>query len=227
MKLILINLLLILFPILLIGQEFTVFGGLNKNRYFNREREERSHLLTLSGGQDFYVGMNISEVNFSGAKIDFAFSFERYSGSIYALGGGKMANTTTDIEISKQVINLSVYPINVRLLKKRLKLNFGAEASLLFWDQLEGAMTYSTVSPPETRVTEIDDHSDDIINPFSVRLLAGIQYKIAINDRLYLKPRYEISYGITNELAVINAKVSPCIQRFLFGVGWYLSRDRS
>jgi len=179
----------------LFSQNLELIGGINKNRFFDLEKET-GYTSDYFIDYGYMLKVGIDEIKTEYFPIGFTLGFEKYGGEFNALEASSGGGYRTIAMIDKSVFSVGFYPMCFRIIK-RIDLNIGAEYSLLMSESYSG--TYSS-----WKMGQITDYDLKLrYNNFSrnsyLGLLGRIAYDINLSDKLVLSPQYSCYFGLSGE----------------------------
>jgi hypothetical protein len=130
--------------------------------------------------------------------------------------GGLGGSSTTNAEVEKYALGLSIFPINIRILKE-LRLNFGGEFSYLINSDVIGTKSSWNMSSGGKKV-DLADGSVDIFKEFNFGIISRLEYNYKVYNHWYLTPEYNFYLGFTNEFDNIESNVYSFRHYFMLGI---------
>lgn len=175
----------------LFGQSLELFGGVNRTSFYNRV-EDDYFAASYQPGLGYSLGLGFDLKKTKAIYWRFTLSFENYNGEIFEKYIHKIQTSTESVDISKNCLNIGVYPLSFNI-KEKLKINFGFEFSYLL----------------------VDNSSRPVSAPVVIGLRSRLAYEINISDELSIQPQFHYYIGLTNE----TTKTASNSMRFYFLVG--------
>ena len=204
----LVTLLLLLITVTgnLQAQTIGLSCGLNRNRFFDTNREDNPHFSTnYTPGNGYSFALSISDLH-PDTIMPFRFSllFDHYKGHLFTTSGGLGGYSNTEAGVERSVISLAVYPVNFTFLK-HIELSAGVAASLKVNDITSGYRD-SRVGSQQYYMT-LENDSVQINNPFTWGATARIAYVFNTGHQWSVVPEYNFFIGLSDDLKNCNANI--------------------
>lgn len=181
----------------LFSQNIEIIGGLNKNSFYDFNKNEGHFTSTYSSGFGYSARIAIENIKADWLTLRFTLSYEKYSGEIEASDGGLGGGFTTVAEIDKSIISLGIFPLNFKI-KNKIDLNFGMEISRLINENFEGTNSGWIMEQP--------DWSYDLNNKYErfnsltyFGLRGRVAYDFNLSNTFVISPQYSYYLGLSNE----------------------------
>jgi len=180
------------------SQSVELYGGANNNKFYNFPYDDGiSQEYSSDSKWGYNFGIAYENLELKPLNIRLTLGFENYNGHITYTDWGHGYTATTNVEITKSVITLGFYPVNVRI-KKRLKFNFGLLLARLVNEQEKGTVTgWSATEGVFTR--EFNESNAGYSPVLHIGLSARFAYDIELNDIWYVSPQYSFYFGFMRE----------------------------
>jgi len=184
------------------AQSVELFGGLNKNFFYDNEGNEGHYRSKYSSGESYTFGLGIDSVKVDWLVLKFSLLFDNYRGKIEVSDGGLGSDETIKATIDKSVISFGIFPLNFRI-KKVIDLNFGFEISQLLYEKFSG--TYSSWSMGGTPYTnqyfnyDLNEKYNKLSSRTYFGFCANISYDFYLSKSIVISPKYSCYLGLSKE----------------------------
>ena len=216
MKAFLISTFFVLYSLLCCSQQIGFSGGYCQNHFHDFHKDE-GHLMTdYEEGSGYSFNINLDNVHLDTLLFRFSFNFTKYDGSIMTTDGGLGGSSTTNADVEKYALGLSIFPINIKIFKE-LRLNFGGEFSYLVNSKVHGTKSAWNMASGGNNI-DLEDGSVDIFKEFNFGIISRLGYNIKLLKYWYIVPEYNFYLGLTNEFDNIESNVSSFRHYFMLGV---------
>jgi hypothetical protein len=197
------------------GQKVELFGGQNKNTFFNFAQASGHFNSSYDSGSGFFVGIGVDSVKVDWMTMRFALQFEKYSGKLEASDGGLGGGNSTHASIDKSIITLGLFPLNFRILKK-IDLNFGFEISRLIDESFNGTISGWLMGQPNWSENLQDKYSRfSSLTNFGIK--SRISYDFLLTHSIFISPQFSFYYGLSREFDEFPTETKS--RRYSFGLG--------
>lgn len=201
------------------SQELEFLGGMNRNIYFDYEEEtprftseyEKGNGIHFSFG---FVGKEPGEREF---PWNVYLSYDLYNGKIYTGGGGLGSFSSAKIKVKKEMIGVAIYLLNIKLFKKKFRINLGPELSFLINNRVEGSR-FSTNILGENKYEEFTEDSKDAFYESRLSVNVKFKYEFQLSETLKIAPQYNFNYGLFREFKDFSVPITNKLHRFSIGV---------
>lgn len=195
---VLIILLICISSLTLYSQSIEVYGGVNRNLFYGQKDKNYSYFTAdYQAGNGFTGGIGIDSLFINRFRIRFTLQFDRYNGSFEAeSNSGKAFYHRAAGEVEKSIVSLGFFPLNFTI-KKKIDLNFGAEASAFLSESVTGTGFFEYLLEAPVSY-DLATHYDK----FSTRACYGLKGRIAYPlafSKVILIPQYSFYYGLSSE----------------------------
>ncbi len=200
------------------GQKIELFGGQNKNTFYNSGQVSGHFNSSYNSGLGFIAGIGVDNIKVDWMTVRFTLQFENYSGELEASGGGLGGGNSTQVLIDKSVITLGIFPLNFRILK-RIDLNFGLEISGLVDESFSETTGGWLMGQPDWR-----DNLQDKYSRYSSLIYYGLRGKISydylLTQSIFISPQFSYYLGLSTEFNEFNEFPKQTkSMRYAFGIG--------
>lgn len=214
---VLIILLFCISSLTLYSQSIEIYGGVNRNMFYGQNHPEYSYFTAdYKAGNGFTAGIGIDSLHINRLRMRFTLQFDQYNGSFDAeSNSGKAIYHRAAGEVNKSVVSLGFFPLNFTV-KKKVDLNFGAEASALLSESVSGAGFYD-YSLGESLSYDLAEH----YNRYSTRAYYGLKGRIAYPlafSKVILIPQYSFYYGLSNEFEAFPKAIKSMHHSICLGI---------
>ncbi len=180
------------------SQNIEVIGGLNKNVFFDFQKNEGHFISNYVSDYDYVIRIGVEEIKVDWLTLRFTLSYDKYRGELKASDGGLGGGYATNVKIDKSIISLGVFPVNFEILD-RIDLNFGFELARLINDNFTGTSSGWIMNKPNWSYDLNEKY-----NRYSSKIYFGLRGRIAydfnISDKLVISPQYSYYWGgVSNE----------------------------
>jgi hypothetical protein len=179
------------------AQRLEVFGGWNKNNFINNDGVVERKVEKPGFGYGGGIGLDVKVVK--KATFGLVLKMDHYEGSFFARSGGLGAYRNVTASITKSVVALDAYPLNLLLLKERLRFGLGLEYNRRVSQKIEGEVyTYWKSSGDQTFAID-KAYTKKIEENNNIGFIARMSYDIKIADKWFIVPQYQFYLGLTTE----------------------------
>jgi hypothetical protein len=213
----------------LLGQTLELAGGVNYNSFFTVGHDDPLSTVGYKSRAGYRVLAGYTFPKRDKITLRITLGLENYSGAFKSTSSGHGGSSITDGIISKNVLSLGVFPVNVPVFGG-LFLSIGLEGSVLLNEKVSGwkyGISYSDTSGASSLLS-----LQDIEDIYSTRTTIGarinLSYEVAFGSRSTFSPHYSFYIGTRNELAQF--LISTYSMRHFFGLAYkrtFRSRKKS
>lgn len=196
-------LLSILFALLLsslFSQRFEVFGGINRNRFFDFREENPHQSSSYLPKNGYSFGFALDSLSVEKMRWRFSLQYDNYAGIFEVSSGGMGGSITTQGDVTKSILGIGIFPLNFRMIKKKIDASFGFLFSVLLDEKFTGTNGGWYTSTPSSNG---GSWSSDIKKGISSSSYFGFQgrfaYKIRISQKMHITPQYQFYFGFADE----------------------------
>ena len=186
------------------AQSFRYFAGVNTGRFYDTQQaldgthNEKAYTSQIGYG----LGVELEGLALDTLiKLRIALGFHNYGGSFYNRRGALGGSIEESGSLSKNVVALEVYPLNVRIYRK-LRLSAGMSVNAMLNHTLSGNK-HSTIGPEQTTLAL--NEINNFVKPINWGANAALGYELGIGDFL-IEPRYNYHIGLSNEFQLAGIK---------------------
>jgi hypothetical protein len=182
------------------SQIISVVSGLNYGRFYDTQIDEGHSYSTYNPQFGYTAGIEIRDISIKeNYKIGFALNFQNYGGDFFATDGGLGGSTSDDGEITKNILGVEFYPLNVNLIKN-LNTSLGVTFnSLVNYNLIGFHKWYYSGFPGSSGSTDLND-IEGVVKRFHWGINASVGYRFEFG-KIVFEPRYIFNLGISRELA--------------------------
>jgi hypothetical protein len=199
----------------LFGQKIELFGGQNKNTFFNSAQTSGHFNSSYNSGSGFFAGIGVDSVKVDWMTMRFTLQLEKYGGKLEASDGGLGGGNSTHASIDKSIITLGLFPLNFRILKK-IDLNLGLEISRLLDESFNGTIGGWMMGQPNWSENLQDKYSRfSSLSYFGIR--GKISYDFLLTHSIIISPQFSYYYGLSGEFDEFPTETKS--MRYSFGLG--------
>jgi len=185
---------LCLVPLSFSAQRVSAFGGMTRNIFFDHlSKKYGSYISSYNDATGFTAGLGIDSALVDWLTMRFTFQFEQYSGHLDVSEGNKSGGTRTKAAVTKSIVSLGVFPINIRILN-RIKVNLGFDISVLANDSFSGSESNWNYTGKATYYI-LQEHYSKFSAPLFLGLRGRIRYDIFVSEKICLTPHYGFYFG--------------------------------
>lgn len=172
----------------------------------------------LASPPGYSVELGIDSVCIDWMRIDLALNFEQYNANFKASTSGLPGGTITEVDITKTLLGLTLYPI--RFIKNNFRSQIGLEYSRLLDEQVSGYETTYLMGqkPTHIELNDLNNRYSSLIN-VGIRIKAG--YTFRIKNHFYIAPYYALFYSLSREYSEAPVRIKSI--RNSFGITSLLS----
>ncbi|MCD4795073.1 MAG: hypothetical protein K8R54_17715 [Bacteroidales bacterium] len=185
------------------AQDIEIFGGINKNYFFDFEKENPHFRSEYFSDYGYSLGLSISKLKFDSIPIRLSVIIDNYKGKLKITSGGLGYSQTTEAEVEKTTIGLLIYPLNLNILKNG-QINLGALFTYKINFKSSGNFTSWSIGDPyiyEEKLIKIKN------NDFIFGINGRASYDLKIMNNWYISPQYKFYIGLTNEFKDLQTNV--------------------
>jgi hypothetical protein len=200
----------------LFGQKIELFGGQNRNIFFDSGQASGHFNSSYNSGLGFIAGIGVDSVKVDWMTMQFRLQFEKYSGELKASDGGLGGGNSTQALIDKSIITLGLFPLNFRILKS-IDLNFGLEISRLLDEYFNGTTGGWMMGKPNWSENLQDKYSRfSSLTYFGIR--SRISYDFLLTQSIFISPQFSYYHGLSREFDEFPQQTRS--RRYSFGIGF-------
>jgi hypothetical protein len=189
------------------GQNLDLSVGISYENYFkvqdNREvypadfKHDIGYCMAITGTLFRIYGYPVnSSVRYDHYHVDL------YTGSDYTgLGGG----SSTRADISRSVIGLALYPLNISF-REKLHFSVGPEVGFKIHSKTDGKKAYWMMGQ-KGHTYHIENDSMKINKEFFAGISGSAAYFFPVNERIKISTHLRIYYGITDEFKNLQSQL--------------------
>ncbi|MBK7810372.1 MAG: hypothetical protein IPI50_03875 [Saprospiraceae bacterium] len=198
------------------SQQIGISAAFCTNQYFDLKKDDGHFLTQYKMGDGFGIQLNLENSNINAHPLSVSFNLTKYDGQIMTRDGGRAGSNNTRADVTKYIVGLSIFLINVKMLDE-LELNFGVNFNYLLFYNMAGEQLFQLGGRPD-RKYNLAERTVDILQEFNIGLQSRIGYNIRVYKNWYLVPEYNFYLGMTNEFNHIESFVKSYRQFFLLGL---------
>lgn len=198
------------------AQNIQGYAGINHNRFYDMVGDRGHYRSSYEPASGYSIGARYDYIHFNSLKLGFTLQMDEYSGDLIVADGGLGGGHTTDMSITKSIVSLGIFPLNIKILKV-IDVNFGLVASALTNESFSGKY-YGWISGGSPWSNDLDERNGN----YSKYFYAGLQGRIAYNIRLSyffsIVPQYLYYLGLTNELKYYTSDTKSRRHHLMIGI---------
>jgi len=198
------------------GQNIGFSGAYCANHYYDFKKNDGHFITEYKNGSGYSLNINLDSIILGKDQFRFSLHFLKYDGSIMTRDGGLAGGVSTKADITKYILGLTIFPININVWKE-LVINMGGDLNYLIYTNASGIKTEWGLGNP-TKIENLEDRTIDIYNEFNLGIVTRIGYNIKVYKHWYLVPEYNFYFGLTNEFNKVEANVKSVRQYFTLGL---------
>jgi len=207
---------------LLAGQSVEFGGGVNRNSFFDLQKEDGHFRTEYDAGIGHAMFFSLEDSLFNDLFVKAIFSLDNYNGSLAVTNGGLGTSGATYAEVSKTTLGVSFFPFNRRFLRSGW-LNFGINCNLLLDQKMIGYRNWSQLGNIGGNEL-LDINSNKYENKFTFSITGRVAYKIDISNALQMVPQYIFNLGLSQEFRNLQSKTKSLRQTVAIGILLNLSK---
>lgn len=155
-------------------------------------------------------------------SIGFAINYQNYGGYFFTQNGGLGGTYTDEGKITKDVLGLEFYPINLRLVKK-IRISLGVSLNALLNYNMSGNHSWSIIGtspsdPSNTGSTDLNE-IDGLIKPYYWGVNSTIGYEFELGQ-FRIEPQYNFYLGLSAEFDHLQATTKSLRQAIQLSIGY-------
>lgn len=203
--------------IILHAQTLGLSGGINRNRYFDLNREDSPHFSTsYSPGNGCSFVLSLSDIRFDTLMpMRISLLYENYKGHFFTTYGGLAGYTNIDADVERTTLGIAIFPVNLTLFQ-HLEFSLGVSASRKIKDYTRGQKDSWIAG-----VGTYDSFSDDKFefnNLFTWGVNTRVAYRIDLTNEWLLVPEYNFYAGLSDDLKNCNANIRSMRHSLMVGL---------
>lgn len=170
----------------------------NFNRHYLKFRDSNlgigfNQIKTPPG---YSIELGIDSLRIDWLRIDVSLNFDQYRSKFTASYSALPGGSYTEVDLTKSVLGLTVYPI--RIIGKNFRCQFGFEYARLLTEHFSGFESTYLMGQNSTH-TELNDKYErySTLSNTGIRIKAG--YTFRMNNHISISPYYSLFYSLSNE----------------------------
>lgn len=205
------------------AQTIAINTGISYGRFYDTQKEEGHLVKNYTPQIGFYAGAEVKDIAIDTLiKIGFAINYQNYGGYFYTQNGGQGGSNTDEGEITKHILGLAFYPINLRLFKK-LRISMGVSFNTLLSYRMSGNHSWyrrgsSPSNPGSSGTTDLNE-IDGLVKPYYWGINSCIGYEFEVN-KFIIEPRYNFYVGLSNEFDKLQTATKSLRHSFQLSIGY-------
>lgn len=199
------------------GQKIELYTGALYNNFYDWNNNDPHYSSDYSNKWGYSVGIAIDSLKFEWHTLRIGIQYDNYSGNMFARSGGQGGSYSVDGQIQKGIISLSIYPINIRRLIKRMQISIGFTGSILIHESFSGDYNGWIMGQGESS-GRIEDKYDSYSSNITFGIQSLINYRIPISYGLEIVPQYSFYFGLSKELKEKPREMKSNRHYFLLGL---------
>lgn len=215
------NWLIVLFIFILnipgFGQKIEFYSGALYNNFTEFTSANAHRSVKYSDNWGFSMGVAIDSIKAEWHTLRIALQYDAYGGNFSAHDGGNGGSYGVDGQIHKHIMSLSIYPINIRRLIKRMQISIGLTGSVLIKESFSGEHSAWSIGQP-TITGKLEDKYNSYASRFTFGIQSLINYQIPISKTLEIVPQYSFYFGLSKELKEMPKQMKSIRHYFAIGL---------
>lgn len=199
----------------LLGQKIEIFGAGNRNSFYDYPKYGTHFNGEYNSDYGYSFGISLDGIAIDSFPLKFTLGLNNYRGKIRISNGGLGGGSTTNAEINKYCIGLGIFPVNCKLIFKKMQLNIGGEFSFLMDETTTGYKYFWIMG--NNSVIKLGNGSLQINKKIYFGIISRIAYEVNIKKDWFIIPNYFFYLGMTDEFQNIEAKTKSF--RHYIGLG--------
>lgn len=202
---------------LISAQNFEITGGVNRNCFYDFNKEDLHFHSDYTRGFGYSVGLGLSNVTCKEFNLRYAVRLENYEGSFYCTNGGIAQYTSTSAKVRKTVLALDFSPMNF-IVTEHIHIGLGGECSFLLGNKTSGTKLSWTQTDPIGTIVEIENDSVKINRKFFCGIIASAGYTFQWDESWSFAVQYRYYLGLMNEFENTEARIKSMRHNFEIGI---------
>lgn len=199
------------------SQKIELYTGALENHFYECIEETPHYYSSYSNNWGYSLGFAIDSLKFEWHTLRISVQYDNYSGGIFARTGGKGSSYTVDCQIDKHVISLSIYPVNIRKLVKKMQLSIGVTGSILIKGSFSGEYNGWSITDG-TFSGSLNEKYNSYSTSFTFGIQSLINYRFRVSNSFELVPQYSFYLGLSKELTNFPESTKSMRHYFLLGL---------
>jgi hypothetical protein len=210
------------------GQNIGLTLGGGFGRFYDRN-DSGGHFFSEYHKQNTYrAGLEIKDIRLDTSfNFKFYIGFEQYGGDFFTRDGGNGGSSTTQGSITKNVLDLQVYPFNFRFLT-HATISVGLGLNINIANRLSGEnSSWSAMTNPpgiNSSKSNLKD-IDGFVKPLNYYGTASLGYEFVFG-KFILEPRYNVLLGLSKEFEKLEANAKSIRQSFTLSLFYKLKAEK-
>ena len=213
---ILYSILFILITCNLFSQKIELFGGINKNKFFDFGGNSPHFASTYYSDYSLSAGFGIDSVKLDWLFLKFTMQYDNYKGKLNASGGGLGGSFNTRASVNKSILSLGIFPVNFKVFK-RINFSLGVLFSRLINESFTGITESSVLNNP-TSSSLLQDQYDRYSSKSYTGIQGSISYDIRISKSIWISPQYSYYFGLRKEFREFPSETKAMRQILSIGI---------
>lgn len=181
------------------GQSLELSVGYHINQLYTPSSFKEKYAYTGSfWALQYGAGIGIDSLRIRNHPFRISLYYDRFENQILLIYPEKNGSYRTDASLQKEMLNLSIYPLNFYRILNRMQFSLGLSTSILLSTNHAGTVYH--YKDGEKSETQLKEEYPNLNRKLDLGALALLSYKIPISPSMALVPRVEFYYGIGNEL---------------------------
>lgn len=177
------------------AQSFEMFAGINSNHPYETVNEKSKPIsATFQAAQSYSVGFSVGNLKLKGIIKRITLSHNKVNGYIGTTSF--YFTSSTDVQIDKHTVNLTLYPLVTTL--KNIHFSLGVQGNLMISRFSRGyAGLLGTEPPPDYLNIELS--APNFHKALGYGIAARTHYNIEFRNGISIVPQYNLYLGIGEE----------------------------
>jgi len=204
----------ILFSLSISAQKIELYGGINKNYFYDYSEKEGNFTSEYKPEYGYLIGIGVDSVKIDWITFLFTLDLENYGGASNIYDGGMGGGYREEVNIKKTLISLGIYPLKLNLLK-HLYLNAGLVFSILSSEIYNGTASNWKINSNSNTIDIKEKHNKyNSDGYFGAKL--RLTYNLKTSNSFSIVPQFSYYHGFYNEFNHSDATKSL---RIFLGIG--------
>ena len=200
----------------LFSQKIELFGGINKNKFFDFEGNYPHFSSTYYSDYGLSASLGIDSVKLDWLLLKFTIQYDIYKGKLIANNGGLGGSFNTRASVNKSIISLGIFPVNFKIWK-RINFSLGFSVSRLLNESFTGIMQSSILNkPPSTSL--LQDQYKQYSSNSNTGIQGSLSYDIRMSKSIWISPQYSYYFGLKKEFREFPTETKAMRQLLAIGI---------
>lgn len=202
------------------AQRVELIGNYNRNLFYDFKKDDAHQNASYKAGNGYGFKLCVDELGGNFDFIRLSIGYETYQGTASVSDGGMGGGSSTQIDVTKSVLSIGVYPLNWDI-KKLFHISLGAEYARLMSEKYTGSSHNWMLGDPIGTTVNFDK-TDAKHSHYNAEYYFGVSgrlaFKIQLADQWTLLPQYAFYWGLKKEFKRTLSNYTKSFRHYL-GVG--------